>query len=58
MKKVFSKFDVAKAFYSIGEQGFAFPLHRNKLWFLSVQGSSYGFDFQSVGDDLLYKCVV
>ena len=24
-------------------KGFAFPLYRNKLWFLSVHGSSYGF---------------
>ena len=40
-------------------KGFAaFPLYKNKLWFLSVHGSSYGFDFQSVGDDPRYKCVV
>jgi len=42
MKKVFSKFDVAKAFHSIARKGLAFPLYRNKLWFLSVLGSSYG----------------
>ena len=39
-------------------KGLEFPLYRNKLWFLPVLGSSYGFDFQPIGDDPLYKCVV
>ena len=60
-KKIFSKFDVVKAFYSIGV--------REKDWLLLCTGTSFGsflytvvpmglVDYQSVGDDSLYQCIV